>query len=101
MPREELPREPLPAFVRLRTTPDMTKVAANLVIAKKAIAEISKIERILLAGGVKENDFELAMNETAQFADIIAKKAQETIQILNSIKLRVQTYRGNLEDAVG
>ena len=101
MPREELLREPLPPFVRLKTTPDMTKVATNLVIAKKAIAEIAKIEQKLLAGGVTKADFRVAMLETEDLANIVAKKAQQTVQVLRGVKTKVQAYKGKLEDAVG
>ena len=101
MPREELPREPLPAFVRLHTTPDMTKVAANLVVARKAIKEISRIEQKLLAGEVTKDDFKLAMTETADFANMVAGKADQTVMLLKSIQKRMQAYKGKLEDAVG
>ena len=101
MLHEELPREPLPPFVRLRTTPDMTKVATNLVIARKAIVEIAKIEQKLLAGGVTRDAFKVAMLETEDLANIVAKKAQQTVQVLMGVKMKVKAYKRKLEDAVG
>jgi len=100
MPQEELQREPLPHFVRLKTTPEMTKVAANLVIAKKAIAEIGKIEARLLAGDVSQEEFKLAMQETANFAKIVQKKAAETASMMAKVKAQVQKYKGSLKNAV-
>jgi len=101
MPREELPREPLPPFVRLRTVPDMTKVAANLVLIRKAIKEIASIESKLLAEQVTKEDFRLAMTETRDYANIVAAKAQDTIRILQRIQKKTQVYKGKLEDALG
>lgn len=98
--QEESPKKPLPAFVRLKTTPDMTKVATSLVLVKKAIAEMSKIEQKLLAGGVTKDDFKLAMTETADFANIAANKAQQTVKVLKGIQTKVQAYKRKLKDAV-
>jgi len=78
----------------------MTKVAANLVIAKKAIAEIGKIEARLLAEDVSQEDFKLAMQETANFAKIVEKKASDTAKIMATVRAQVQKYKGSLQDAI-
>ena len=97
MPHEELSREPLPAFVRLRTTKDLIKVAENLAVASKAIDTVARIERKLLAGKVTRSEFELAMSETADFAEMVADKAEETAKLLKDTRAKVKAYKRKLE----
>jgi len=102
MSRRESPNEPLPSYVRLRTAPEMTKVAGKLAFVKKAIKEIGMIENELtLHSQVAEDDLKMAMNDTIEMANLIMTKSNEAIQILKKVSQKVKAYQGKLEDAVG
>ena len=100
MRREELPRDPLPPFVKLRTIPDMTKIATKLVMAKKAVKEMGKIENVLLRGNVSEGDFNLATKEIARYANIVASSTNDAVKFLKIIRGKVGGFRKVLGNAV-
>ena len=100
MPQQQYQQGPLPSFVSLRTSQRMTAVATNLALARKAIKEIAKIERILDATVVDKSDLRLAMEETSRFAKIVVNSMTKALSGLRDVRARVKSYQGNLSDAI-
>ena len=91
----------VPAFYRLGTLADMSRMAAKLALARKAIAEIRKIEDYLEAhsGEVSNDDFKLAMKETSDYAETVASATGEAVEFLKTVKANVESYQESIHDA--
>jgi hypothetical protein len=92
----------LPLFAKVGALGDMAQVAKKLVMAKKAVAQIRAIENKLesQASDTLQQDFKLAMQETAKYARIAAESAGSAIDILRKLKPKVEAYQRKLKDAI-
>lgn len=100
MPPEMLQVE-LPAFYRLGTLADMSRMAAKIALARKAIGEIRKIENYLEAhkNETMESGFDIAMKETRDYALIVAGAMRDAVMILKKVRASVESYREDVHDA--
>jgi hypothetical protein len=79
----------------------MKDVSAKMALAKKAIAEMGRIEDALLRGKVTEEDFKLAKSEMQEFANIVAAQATAAVGTLMRMRGKVRKYKRELQSAIG
>lgn len=85
------------SFVSIGTLRTMSKVAAKMATARKAVAEIRSIEDLLLAEGASTSAMKRAMTDTAALAKVASKSASEAIVMLNGMKPDMEAYAREAE----
>lgn len=100
MPLETLQGPPLPPFVKYHTLPAMSAMAAKLALARKAVAEISKMDDLLeradYEGTVTEDYKNLYLKETARFCVMAFHAVEDAVSMLEGVKADVEAYRREL-----
>ena len=96
---------PLPLFAKVGALKDMSFVARDLVMARKAVAEIRAIEDKIgtfeeEGKGLSDAGFVLAMKETAKYASIAASSATDAAAILKALRPRLDAYLRMMGGAV-
>jgi len=101
MPRETL-LNTLPAFYRLGTLADMSRMARKLGLARSAIREIRDIEDYLLANkhSLPQEELVNGMRGTQYYALIVAKAIRDAIVYLEGIKKNIESYQESVHDVV-
>lgn len=88
MPRKNLKKELLPSYIRLRTTPDMRKMARRLVVMKGGAMEIEKTAKELSTA----EDSQVLLRKLKFFCHENAREADETIALLEGVRMKLKKY---------
>lgn len=101
MPQEILPKT-LPAFYKLGTLADMTRMARKLALARKAIVEIRYIEDFLEANKTNVSTAQLVsgMKQIREYALMVVGAMNEAVEVLKGSKVKVASYQESVHDAI-